>query len=225
MVTEIVTVLPAVAGFGDVTTVNDVPISSIVCRRVALSDSSYCPFPSYCAVMLCDPVSRSSIAIVPEPCERSTDPIVVPSFLRIMVPVALLGTTVMVNVTISSNVAVVLEEERYVVVPARAMTCEIALLVLPAYPPPVNTAVIACVPAPSDDAMKVPDPCDIVAVPIVVVPSWMLTLPDAFDGDTVTVKRTLLPKVAGLLPEMSVVVVDVMLLDTTCVRVLLVALR
>ena len=130
--------------------------------------------------------------------------------LNATVPVAAEGVTVAVNVTVLLYVDGFSDDTTAVEL-AVPTVCTSAGDV----PPPLNTAVMECVPAARVEVVKIPVPPVIVAVPRVVVPSLTVAVPLEVDGRTVTVKLTELPEVYGLTDEATVTVV---LVPTTRMR-------
>ena len=74
---------------------------------------------------------------------------------------------------------------------------------------PLYTAVMECVPAVSVEVVNVADPATKALLPIVVVPSLKVIVPEGVPvpirGVTFAVKVTEFPKIEGLIEEVSVV--------------------
>lgn len=131
----------------------------------------------------------------PLPEVRAAEPIVLPPSLKVIVPVAELGATVAVSVIACPDPAVPEEDASVTVVacscapPTRICTTlevDEASVESPAY-----EAVMLCVPAESDDIVKLAAPLARVAEAREVEPSIKLTVPDGVGplaAETVTLK-------------------------------------
>src|SRR5689334_6842520 len=125
-------------------------------------------------------------------------PSVVAPSLNVTVPVAAEGETVAVNVTGTPAPAGFSDEVSEVVVAAWLTVCATAAEVLAALLlSPPYTAVCECVPTVSVVVEKLAVPPATVPVPIVVAPSLNVTVPVAFEGVTVAVSVTDVPKLDG----------------------------
>jgi hypothetical protein len=190
------------------------------------------PSPEYIAVMECGPTASvvilAEIALPPD--SATGEPKLTPSILNCTVPVGVpdpgaLAVAVAVNVTLWPKTDGLADVLMAVAVVSWLTTCVRAgddVLVRKLLSP-LYTAVILCEPAARDDVVRVAWPARLtVPVPIVLLPSLNVTIPDAVPAPgavaaTVAVNVTLWPNTEGLAEEVSDVLVPALL--TVCVRV------
>jgi hypothetical protein len=224
-----VTVVPAVEGVSEVTTLVALAALLTVCDSVALLETAFVASPLYLATMLRTPAARAlvvhvAVRVLPVPVNPTAEqPLIelLPS-LKLTVPVGDAPLTVAVKVTLAPTVDGVSEVTMLVVLIALLIVCESDELVEAVFEAsPAYAATMLCAPMASalvvHAAVRVlPAPVKATAAqPLIELPpSVKLTLPVGLKPVTEAVKVRGAANAAGL-TELERVVVLVALL-TTC---------